>query len=66
MKSVTKVVFNQDMSHLALVWSTGGFTKFDVRTFKQLYEGQTDAQIIALALQYKTTQVVYVTQDNPH
>jgi hypothetical protein len=54
------------MSHLALVWSTGGFTKFDVRTFKQLYEGQTDAQIIALALQYKTTQVVYVTQDNPH
>ena len=29
-RKVTKVVFNQDMTHYAVLWTEGGFTKFDV------------------------------------
>ena len=32
LRKIDKIVFNQDKSHFAVIWSDGGFTKFDVAT----------------------------------
>lgn len=65
-RSVSKVIFNQDMSHMAIVWSENGFTKYDVNTFKVIQEFDTDSQITALALHHKTYQFMYVTIEEPN
>ena len=30
LRKIDKIVFNQDKTHYAVIWSEGGFTKFDV------------------------------------
>ena len=36
LREIDNIVFNQDKSHFAVIWTKGGFTKFDVATLQTI------------------------------
>ena len=34
LRSIDKIVFNQDKTHYAVLWTEGGFSKFDVASIQ--------------------------------
>ena len=65
-RTAHQIVFNQDMSHFAVLWQEGGFTKFDTSTLQLVYRHQNSEKLNALALQHRTTAFICSLHRRPN
>lgn len=56
LRKVEKIVFNQDRTHFAVMWSEGGFSKFDVASISVIQRVRNLPVIVQLPADFEFDQ----------